>query len=113
MATPAKYTICVSFLVVLLRVRDVSLSQESAVETQENVGLEIKCGEVKVRLTVKRLVFDERRIPFKPEYLRLGVNSTQQDSCGPKEPTSDSEMVINVGLQECGTKSSVRPVLLV
>ncbi|XP_044196797.1 zona pellucida sperm-binding protein 3-like [Thunnus albacares] len=106
MATPGKYTYA-SVLVVLLCVCGVSLARENAVETQQNVGLTIKCGEVKVRLTIKRLLFDERRIPFKPEYLRLGTNSTQQDACGPKQPTSESEMVISVGLQECGTKSSV------
>lgn len=101
MATGVKFTSFVSLLVVLLPVCGVSFAEES-------LGLEIKCGEVEVRLTVKRQFFEERRIPFKPEYLRLGTNSTQQRSCGPKGPMSGSEMVISAGLRECGTESSVR-----
>ncbi|CAK6975301.1 zona pellucida sperm-binding protein 3-like [Scomber scombrus] len=113
MATPGKYTTCVYFLIVLMRECGVSLAQRRTAETQVNAGLEIKCGEVKVRLTVKRLLFEGRGIPFKPENIRLGANSTQQESCGPKEPTSESEMVISVGLQECGTKSIVHGEWLV
>ncbi|TMS01846.1 Zona pellucida sperm-binding protein 3 [Larimichthys crocea] len=80
---------------------------------EKTVGLEIKCGEAKVRVTVKRHFFEERLIPFKPEYLRLGANSTRQRSCGPNGPMSQTEMVISAGLQECGTESSVHGEFLV
>lgn len=110
MATPGKCTTCLYFLVVLLRECGVCLAHRKNAGIQVNAGLKIKCGEVKVKLTVKRLFFDERGIPFQPENIRLGINSTQQESCGPKETTSESEMVISVGLQKCGTKSSVRPM---
>ncbi|XP_040887761.1 zona pellucida sperm-binding protein 3-like [Toxotes jaculatrix] len=85
----------------------------SAEKTQENVGLEIKCEEVTVRITVKRQFFEEKRIPFKPEHLRLGARSTQERSCGPKEQIPGREMVISAGLQECGTESSVHGEWLV
>lgn len=94
-----------SFLAVLLCVCAVSSAGEHVVETI--AGLDITCGDYKVRITVKRTLFDDRRIPFKSEYVRLGANSAQQDSCRPKQPESGAEMVINVGLQECGTKSIV------
>ncbi|XP_044038742.1 zona pellucida sperm-binding protein 3-like [Siniperca chuatsi] len=114
MASSVKYTRLVSLFLVWLSVCGVSSAEKGDVETQESVRLEVKCGEVKVRITVKREFFEERRIPFKPEYLRLGANSTQQrSSCGPKGPMSESEMVISAGLQECGTESSVRGEWLV
>lgn len=74
----------------------------------KSVDIEIECGEIKVRITVKRQLFKERGIPFKPDYVRLGTNSTQQRSCVPRGPISESDMVISAGLQECGTESSVR-----
>nr|XP_046236622.1 zona pellucida sperm-binding protein 3-like [Scatophagus argus] len=92
--------------VVLLYVSGVSSAEKSA-------GLEIKCGEVNVRITVKRQFFEERRIPFKPEHVRLGANSTQQRSCVPQGPTTEREMVISAGLQDCGTESSVHDEWLV
>lgn len=80
--------------------------------TRESVGLGIQCGEVEVRINAKRRFFEDRRVPFKPEHLRLGANSAeQQDSCEPRNPVSESEMVISAGLQECGTESSVRNVV--
>ncbi|XP_061566166.1 zona pellucida sperm-binding protein 3-like [Cololabis saira] len=77
-------------------------------------GLEIQCGEIKVRITVMRQFFQDRRVPFKPEFLRLGVNSTQMSSCGPERSiTSENEMVISAGLQDCGTESRVHGEWLV
>lgn len=108
MATRVRHTRRVSFFVVLLSVCGVSFAGNSDVGARESTGLEIKCEEVKVRITAKRPFFEERRIPFKPEYLRLGAKSTQQGSCRPEGPVSESEMVISAGLQECGTESSVR-----
>lgn len=105
MATLIKHTKFASLLVVLLSVCGLLSAETVRVGTRESVGLEIDCREVEVRITVKRQFFEERRIPFRPEYLRLG---TQQRPCGPKGPMSDSEMVISAGLQECGTESSVR-----
>ncbi|XP_028285545.1 zona pellucida sperm-binding protein 3-like [Parambassis ranga] len=76
--------------------------------------LEIHCGEVKVRITVKRQFFRERGIPFKPEYLRLGANRTRRSSsCSPKGPTTGSELVISTGLRQCGTESRVHGEWLV
>ncbi|XP_071398067.1 zona pellucida sperm-binding protein 3-like [Centroberyx affinis] len=68
-----------------------------------------------MRISVKREFFEERRIPFTHEYLRLGENSTQQGSCRPvsEGPVSASEMVIYAGLQECGTESRVHGEWLV
>ncbi|XP_076580366.1 zona pellucida sperm-binding protein 3-like [Chaetodon auriga] len=106
MATDINYTQFVSLFVFLLSVCGVSFADKS-------LGLEIKCGEVEMRLTVKRQFFEDRRVPFKAEYLRLGTNSSQQGSCGPKRPTPESEMVISAGLKECGTESSVRGEWLV
>ncbi|XP_034532772.1 zona pellucida sperm-binding protein 3-like isoform X2 [Notolabrus celidotus] len=66
-------------------------------------GLVVRCGEVNVMISVKRQFFEDRRIPFRPEFLRLGATKTQQRSC---EPTvSEHEMVISAGLQDCGTKA--------
>lgn len=107
MATRVRYTRCV-FLLLFLSVFGVSSAGKSDVGARESTGLEIKCEEVKVRITVKRQFFEERRIPFKPEYLRLGANSTLHRSCRPKGPVSEPEMVISAGLHECGTESSVR-----
>lgn len=108
MATPAKYTSFLSIFTVLLSMCGVFFAGKSNVGTRESVGLEIKCGEVEVRITVKREFFEEKSVPFKPENLRLGGNSTQQRSCGVKGPVSGSEMVISAGLQQCGTESRVR-----
>ncbi|XP_038586342.1 zona pellucida sperm-binding protein 3-like isoform X2 [Micropterus salmoides] len=110
MATLIKHTKFASLLVVLLSVCGLLSAETVRVGTRESVGLEIDCREVEVRITVKRQFFEERRIPFRPEYLRLG---TQQRPCGPKGPMSDSEMVISAGLQECGTESSVHGEWLV
>ncbi|KAI3375812.1 hypothetical protein L3Q82_004095 [Scortum barcoo] len=77
----------------------------------ESTGLEIKCGEVALTITAGRQFFEDRRVPFRPEYLRLGANSAQQSSCRPVE--SESEMVISAGLQACGTESSVQEEWLV
>uniref|UniRef100_A0A3Q3JGT7 Zona pellucida sperm-binding protein 3 n=1 Tax=Monopterus albus TaxID=43700 RepID=A0A3Q3JGT7_MONAL len=88
-------------------------TENSDVRTRKSHGIEIKCEEVKMRVTVKRSFFEERRIPFKPDHLRLGTNSAQQSSCKPKAPVSESEMFISAGLQECGTESSVHGEWLV
>ncbi|XP_041634750.1 zona pellucida sperm-binding protein 3-like [Cheilinus undulatus] len=69
--------------------------------------LKVKCGEVEMTITVNRLFFEERNVPFKPEYLRLGANSSKLNFCGPEAQMSESEMVITAGLQECGAQSSV------
>ncbi len=103
MATRLTYTRFVFLLVVLLAMCSVSCAEKS-------LKLQLKCEEVQIRITAKRQLFEEKRVPFKPEYLRLGMNSTQQRSCRPEEPMSESEMVISAGLQDCGTKSSVRGV---
>ncbi|XP_049923110.1 zona pellucida sperm-binding protein 3-like isoform X2 [Epinephelus moara] len=113
MVTRVKYRQFVSLLVVLLSTWDVLFAGNSVVKTRESVGLEIKCEEAEVRIAVKREFFEEKRIPFKPEYLRLGANSTQQRSCGAKGPVSDSEMVISAGLQDCGTEARVHGEWLV
>ncbi|XP_029310916.1 zona pellucida sperm-binding protein 3-like [Cottoperca gobio] len=107
MATPVKYTRLVSLLMILLYMCGVYLADKSDVGTRKSVGFEIKCGEVEMRITVKRQFFEEKRISFKPENLRLGANSTKQRCRGAKGPASDSDMVISAGLQECGTESSV------
>ncbi|XP_056156149.1 zona pellucida sperm-binding protein 3-like [Lampris incognitus] len=72
------------------------------------VGVEIRCGEVEMRITLKREFFEKRRIPFTNERLRLGEKSTR-DSCRAvlKEDVSKSELVIDARIQECGTKSKV------
>ncbi|KAF3836902.1 hypothetical protein F7725_004366 [Dissostichus mawsoni] len=49
----------------------------------------------------------KKRVPFKPEHLRLGTNSTQK-RCGAKGPAADSDMVISAGLKDCGTESRHR-----
>ncbi|KAM3857825.1 zona pellucida sperm-binding protein 3-like [Diretmus argenteus] len=59
-----------------------------------------------MRITVTRRFFDERRVPFTQEFLRLG--DTGPGSCRPESGGPDSEMIISAGLQECGTQSSVR-----
>ncbi|XP_031144298.1 zona pellucida sperm-binding protein 3-like [Sander lucioperca] len=112
MATLVKYTIFVLLFVLLLSVC-VSFAEKSDAGTRESVGLEIKCGEVEVRITVKSQFFKKKRIPFKPENLRLGANSTPQRSCEAKGPVSDTDMVISAGLHECGTESSVHGEWLV
>ncbi|KAM4537294.1 zona pellucida sperm-binding protein 3-like isoform 2-T2 [Odontesthes bonariensis] len=81
-------------------------------ESQESEGLDIQCGENKMRITVERQFFHERRIPFKPEFLQLGVNSTQTTSCRPERP-SENELVISAGLRDCGTEASVHGEWLV
>ncbi|XP_033465567.1 zona pellucida sperm-binding protein 3-like [Epinephelus lanceolatus] len=113
MVTRVKYRQFVSLLVVLLSTWDVFFAGKSVVKTRKSVGLEIKCEEAEVRIAVKREFFEEKRVPFKPEYLRLGANSTQQRSCGAKGPLSDSEMVISAGLQDCGTEARVHEEWLV
>ncbi|XP_070711339.1 zona pellucida sperm-binding protein 3-like [Pempheris klunzingeri] len=112
MANRVKYRGFVSLFAVLLCVSGVSLAEQSDVGTRR--GLEIKCGEVKMTITVKRQFLEERRVPFKPEYLRLGAKATQQQrSCAPEGPVSGSEVVLSAGLQQCGTESSVHGEWLV
>uniref|UniRef100_A0A3Q0T0P3 Zona pellucida sperm-binding protein 3 n=1 Tax=Amphilophus citrinellus TaxID=61819 RepID=A0A3Q0T0P3_AMPCI len=41
----------------------------------ESHGLEIQCGENRMRITVERQFFRDRRIPFKPEHLRPGCGT--------------------------------------
>lgn len=108
MATPVKHAGFVSIFVVLLSLGGFCFAEESDVGTRERVGLELKCGEVKVRVTAKRQFFEDRHIPFKPEHLRLGANSARQSSCEPKKAASGSEMLISAGLRECGAESYVR-----
>lgn len=112
MASRLKQTTYVLYLVFFIVMCRVSVEGQTLVKTRGKAGLEVKCGEVGVRITVKRAFFEERRIPFKPEYLRLGPNSTQHGSCkpAPRGPESGSDMVIYAGLRECGTKSSVSPL---
>ncbi|XP_037533945.1 zona pellucida sperm-binding protein 3 [Nematolebias whitei] len=76
-------------------------------------GLDIRCGESGVSVTVKRRFFKRRRVPFRPEFLTLGDGSLQRSSCGPQRPVSDTEMVLSAGLQDCGTESRVRGKWLV
>ncbi|XP_051800039.1 zona pellucida sperm-binding protein 3-like [Acanthochromis polyacanthus] len=99
------------FSIIFLSFSGVSFAEIKDVETRES--LDIQCGEVKMRITVKRQFFQDRGVPFKPEYLRLGGNLTRKESCGPKGPLSDGEMVISAGLQECGTESHVHSEWLV
>ncbi|XP_023130607.2 zona pellucida sperm-binding protein 3-like isoform X3 [Amphiprion ocellaris] len=99
------------FSITFLSFCGASFAENNDVETRES--LDIQCGEVKMRITVKRQFFQDRGVPFKPEYLRLGGNLTRKESCGPKGPLSDGEMVISAGLQECGTESSVHGEWLV
>ncbi|KAJ4949450.1 hypothetical protein JOQ06_020965 [Pogonophryne albipinna] len=106
MAKWVKYIIFVCLFHLLLFVLDVSLAEKSDVATRESRGIEIKCGEVEVTVIVKRLFFEKKRVPFKPEHLRLGANSTQK-RCGAKGPAADSDMVISAGLKDCGTESRV------
>lgn len=115
MATRVKHTQLVHLFVLLLSVCGVSFAEKSDAElvTLQSAGLEITCGEVEVTITVKRHFFEEKRVPFKPENLRLGANSTQQRSCEATGPVSDSHMVLSAGLRECGTESSVRGEWLV
>ncbi|XP_059211016.1 zona pellucida sperm-binding protein 3-like isoform X2 [Centropristis striata] len=109
METLLQYIRFFSLFMLFLSVHSVPFTGKGDVETQKNVvGVEIKCGEVEVSITVKRHFLEEKHIPFKPENLRLGTNSTQQRSCAAKGPVSDSEMVISAGLHECGTESRVR-----
>ncbi|KAM8747531.1 zona pellucida sperm-binding protein 3-like isoform 1-T2 [Acanthopagrus schlegelii] len=104
MATRVQDALFGSVLALLLAVRGVSFAEKS---------LEIKCDEANLRIVARRKFFGERSIPFRPEHLRLGANSTQQRTCRPKRPISAPEMVISAGLQECGTQSSVRGEWLV
>uniref|UniRef100_A0A3Q1FAK5 Zona pellucida sperm-binding protein 3 n=2 Tax=Acanthochromis polyacanthus TaxID=80966 RepID=A0A3Q1FAK5_9TELE len=99
------------FSIIFLSFSGASFAEIKDVETRES--LDIQCGEVKMRITVKRQFFQDRGVPFKPEYLRLGGNLTRKESCGPKGPLSDGEMVISAGLQECGTESHVHSEWLV
>ncbi|KAK5848571.1 hypothetical protein PBY51_006173 [Eleginops maclovinus] len=106
MAKRVKYIIFVCFFNVVLFVLDVSLTENSYVGTRESSGIEIKCGEVEVSITVNRVFFEKKRVPFKPEHLWLGANSTQK-RCGAKGPAAGSDMVISAGLKDCGTESRV------
>lgn len=91
----------VLFMVVAACLCGASLAEKSR-------GLEIQCGEVDVKITVKRQFFEEKQVPFTPERLRLGVNSPREMSCQPNRQLSDRDtMVISAGLRECGSESSV------
>lgn len=93
-----------SLLIFVSSLRGASFAEE----TRDHVGLEIQCGEVDVKITAKRQFFEERRVPFTPEHLRLGAKSTLDKSCEPNGQMSDrGSMVISAGLRECGTESSV------
>ncbi|XP_029382216.1 zona pellucida sperm-binding protein 3-like [Echeneis naucrates] len=83
-----------------------------AAETRQNVGLEIHCGEVQVKITAKAEFLEARGIPFKAEHLRLGADS-RLESCGPRTLSSGRLMVISVGLRDCGSQASVRGEWLV
>ncbi|XP_056224380.1 zona pellucida sperm-binding protein 3-like [Seriola aureovittata] len=109
MALLVKYTGLISLFMVVLSLCGVSFAEEA----RESIDPEIECGEVQLKITVKRQFFKERRIPFKPEHVRLGPNSTQEWSCGPKGQMSDRAIVISAGLQDCGTESSVHGEWLV
>ncbi|MEQ2272280.1 hypothetical protein XENORESO_018003 [Xenotaenia resolanae] len=101
------------FSVVLFSLCGVSSTVKRPLPTRRSDGLEIQCGETKVRITVKRQFFKERHVPFKAEFLRLGVNSAQKSSCGPERKVSETEMVISARLQDCGTESRVHGEWLV
>ncbi|XP_020498450.1 zona pellucida sperm-binding protein 3 [Labrus bergylta] len=109
MTTLVRYTVVVCLFVFFLYVSGVSNDEKrGAVTTPEEArGLKIKCGEVKMTITINRRFFKESCFPFKPEYVRLGTNTSHQSSCGPKAEMSEFEMVISTGLQECGTESRV------
>uniref|UniRef100_A0A3Q1K3N8 Zona pellucida sperm-binding protein 3 n=2 Tax=Anabas testudineus TaxID=64144 RepID=A0A3Q1K3N8_ANATE len=113
MATLVKFTGIVCIFMVLLTLFGLCFAANPNAGTREPVGLDIKCGEVGVRITAKRQFFEDRRVPFKPQYLRLGAKSAPQSSCEPEKPVSGSEMFISAGLQECGTESHVRGEWLV
>lgn len=104
MATRVKYTSFIIVFAVLKIFCCVPLAGN-------NVGIEIECGEIKLRITVKRQLLEERGVPFTPEHVRLGANTRQQRSCRAKGGMSESELVISAGLRECGTESSVRSAL--
>uniref|UniRef100_A0A3P9PL50 Zona pellucida sperm-binding protein 3 n=1 Tax=Poecilia reticulata TaxID=8081 RepID=A0A3P9PL50_POERE len=90
---PVSVTVVTKFSVVL-SLCGVSLTDKRPLLTRREDGLDIQCGETRVRITVKRKFFKVRQVPFKAEFLRLGVNSV-----------SESEMVISARLQDCGTES--------
>ncbi|KAG7240085.1 hypothetical protein INR49_027939 [Caranx melampygus] len=110
MAVLVKYTESLLLFVVVSSLCGASFAEKS----RDNVGLEIRCGEVDVKITATRQFFEERRVPFTPEHLRLGAKSTRARSCEPNAQMSDREtMVISAGLRECGTESSVHGEWLV
>lgn len=98
-----QFTRLLAVFVVFISFCDVS-SAENRIPAD---GLDIRCGETRVTVTVKRQFFKQRRVPFRPEFLRLGLSSSQRSSCGPERPVSDTEMVLSAGLQDCGTESRV------
>ncbi|XP_029932872.1 zona pellucida sperm-binding protein 3-like [Myripristis murdjan] len=115
MASLLKYTNCLLYLMMSLFVHGVPFAEESIVQTRGEKSLELECGEVQMRITAKREFFDDRRVPFSPEFLQVGENTVQQSSCraASEGATPVSEMVISVGLQECGTESRVHGEWLV
>ncbi|KAF7229812.1 zona pellucida sperm-binding protein 3 isoform X1 [Nothobranchius furzeri] len=88
-------------------------TEKSRSKSPADGGVHVQCGESRVRITVKRQFFKERRIPFKPEFIRLGFDSMRKSSCGPERPVSQIEMVISTRLQDCGFESRVRDKWLV
>ncbi|XP_076021362.1 zona pellucida sperm-binding protein 3-like [Genypterus blacodes] len=110
MATRLKNTTYVLYLLLILNIMLCgSAEKQILVKTRGKVGLEVKCGEAGVRITVNRAFVEERRVPFKPEYLHLGPNPTQHGACRPasRGSGSGSDMVIYAGLGACGAKSSI------
>uniref|UniRef100_A0A3P8W4Y1 Zona pellucida sperm-binding protein 3 n=2 Tax=Cynoglossus semilaevis TaxID=244447 RepID=A0A3P8W4Y1_CYNSE len=81
--------------------------------TQHTVGLELKCEEDGMKITVMRRFMEKMKIPFNPKYLRLGAKSSQETQCGPRGRGFDYSMIISVGLGECGTESTFRGQWLV
>lgn len=104
MGTLVKHSGFVTIFVVSISLCGASVAENSDVGTRKNLGLEINCGEAKVLITAKKKFFEERNVPFRPEFLRLGANAA---SCGPTA-ASQARMLISAGLRECGAESHVR-----
>ncbi|XP_074518182.1 zona pellucida sperm-binding protein 3-like isoform X2 [Halichoeres trimaculatus] len=110
MTSHGSFLICVTLVSGVLSVRGLhndEKTESSDSSALDGAGLELKCGEVNMIITVKRSFFDASRTPFELRYLRLGANSTLQKSCEPTVPQSNNEMVISAGLLDCGTESKV------
>ncbi|CAB1434588.1 unnamed protein product [Pleuronectes platessa] len=81
-----------------------------ATGARDSGGLEIRCGEAEVRVTVQRRLLEERRVPFRREHLRLGAKPTRgpEAACGPRGLMTGEAEVISAGLRDCGAESRVR-----